>query len=78
MMKHSKTTQAFNGLAKAYNSVRPSYPKELFLSILRFWQEKQTSDDLKPRIADVGCGMGISTRAIFSTLDKIISGQEKA
>lgn len=47
----------FTGLARLYARTRPSYPAELFA-----WIEARTG--LKPgaRVADLGCGTGISTR----------------
>lgn len=61
-------TQAFEGLAKTYDQVRPTYPNELYTAIIQYWQGATALTQSTPTIADVGCGTGISTRAFHQAV----------
>lgn len=67
--KTDDRTQAFEGLARNYDRARPTYPRELYDAIVKYWKEGAGSDTSMPVIADVGCGTGISTRAFHAALD---------
>ncbi len=84
-MQGKTEQQAFTGLAKNYNKARPSYPTELLTAIRTFFSKLSPmavpnsnhidsidvgSTTVMPVIADIGCGTGISTRAIFDALSK--------
>lgn len=53
-------TDYFTGLASVYSEHRPTYPREAIQWILH---ELPAS----PRVADIGCGTGISTRLLAET-----------
>lgn len=61
-------TQAFDGLAEKYDIYRPSYPGDVYQSIINFLG---VAGSTHPVIVDVGCGTGLSTRAFY----KALSGQ---
>lgn len=61
-------SRPFSTLSNNYNKFRPAYPKELFLSIVSFWNTKSSFKE-KPQVADIGCGTGISTRTFYDALD---------
>lgn len=62
-------TQAFEGLAKSYDQVRPTYPNELYRAIMRYWQESSGKAECVPTIADVGCGPGLSAKTFHKALE---------
>ncbi|EKD91578.1 MAG: Methyltransferase type 11 [uncultured bacterium] len=64
-------TQAFDGLAKNYNQARPTYPREMYDAIVEYWKAGNSSAvaSKPPVIVDVGCGTGISTRALHAALN---------
>lgn len=59
----------FIGDAVSYQKARPSYPKELFITLLNFWKKSSRNLD-EPVIADIGCGTGIATRGIYYALQE--------
>jgi len=61
--------QAFEGLAKSYDRARPTYPHEMYNTIVQTWKENVSSETSKPLVVDVGCGTGISTRAFYNALE---------
>ncbi|MFO0830052.1 MAG: class I SAM-dependent methyltransferase [Phycisphaerales bacterium] len=60
------TLRAFEGLATTYDRHRPSYPQAIFTALL----------DGMPRppiVADIGCGTGISARALADCGARVIA-----
>lgn len=68
MLKANDKTQAFEGLAKHYDEVRPTYPNKLYTAIMQYWQSTTGLEESTPTIADIGCGTGISTRAFHQAV----------
>jgi SAM-dependent methyltransferase len=64
-MTHVPVTECFTGLSDIYNRHRPGYPVEAIHAIV---------DPMpKPvRVADIGCGTGISTRLLAMCSDHVI------
>ncbi|TAK76024.1 MAG: class I SAM-dependent methyltransferase, partial [Gammaproteobacteria bacterium] len=62
-------SQEFAGLAENYEKARPTYPKEMFDDLIDFWNQNKIPTNTQPIIADVGCGTGISTRAIYHAFE---------
>ncbi len=67
-------TKTFNGnfgnLARAYDKARPSYPQSLINYLFRHIEVKN------PRILDLGCGTGISTRLLAKKTNKKVIGAD--
>ena len=57
-------THRFSGLAERYAARRPDYPRRIF-DVLK---EKLRTGDTSALALDVGCGTGISTRALAAAL----------
>ncbi|KGG81323.1 methyltransferase type 12 [Caloranaerobacter azorensis H53214] len=55
MIKERKET--FNEVAKEYERIRPTYPKELFYDIVEYSEIKEDSE-----ILEIGCGTGKATQ----------------
>lgn len=60
--------QAFDDLSVDYEKARPTYPKELYIALLTVWKKGHKGNIKTPLVVDVGCGTGISTRAIYHAL----------
>ncbi len=59
------TLRAFDGLAAGYDRHRPRYPEAIIDAIF-------AGVPVAPVVADVGCGTGISTRAIAARAGQVI------
>lgn len=56
-------SHVYDGVAQSYDVFRPRYPETLLYAITNFW-----GVDRMPTVVDVGCGTGISSRAIYHAL----------
>ncbi|MBP7134114.1 class I SAM-dependent methyltransferase [Patescibacteria group bacterium] len=69
---HQKETNAstgnFGALVKEYNAIRPSYPPPVLSFIASYIEETN------PRVLDIGCGTGISTRQLAAKLKGTVIG----
>lgn len=61
----SDNTARFTGLAETYEKYRPGYPGEALAAVRAYWAE---TPGLPRRLADIGGGTGISTRAMMAVL----------
>jgi ubiquinone/menaquinone biosynthesis C-methylase UbiE len=57
---------AYNGLAQKYSEARPTYPAELIRLVAD--SARSMPGQPAPLLVDVGCGTGISTRALMAAL----------
>jgi ubiquinone/menaquinone biosynthesis C-methylase UbiE len=60
--------QSFTGLADNYQKARPTYPQELFQTLIDNLVDVNNNDTINV-LVDVGCGTGISTRLLYQSLD---------
>lgn len=64
------TLRAFDGLAIAYDQHRPHYPDAIIDALLT---NVRRPDGGAPVIADIGCGTGISSRAIAPAAARVVA-----
>lgn len=64
----TKRSAVFDGLADHYERFRPDYPEPIVRSWLAHLDQGRTAGGPR-RVADVGCGTGISTRALARAMD---------
>ncbi|MDZ4755652.1 MAG: class I SAM-dependent methyltransferase [Phycisphaerae bacterium] len=70
-MNERATHRAFDGLASTYEAHRPRYPAVIFDRLLD--GVPQSNANVPIRALDVGCGTGISTRALAERAVDVIA-----